>query len=97
MKRRASDKIFMQFCSSFFKAAKTRNSADSLHSLNIDATDITPSNLINSLKDDAYAPVDALYLLREDIIETPCEKISKILKVYKLKDGGEEEVQIEEW
>ena len=97
MKRRASDKIFMQFCSSFFKAAKTRNSADSFRSLNIDATENNQCELRNSLKDDPYAPLDALYLLREDIIDSTSEKINKILKVYKLKDGGEEEVQIEEW
>jgi hypothetical protein len=93
MERRGSDKIFMQFCNNFYKAAKKRNSSSASVTLN---TEESKADL-NSIKNDPYAPRDALYLLREDILETSSPNINKILKVYKLRNGGEEEVEIEEW
>lgn len=95
MERRNSDKIFMQFCNKFYNAAaRKRNNSTSNITL---PTEESNSKENISIKNDPYAPSDALYLLREDILQSSGPNINKILKIYKLKDGGEEEVEIEEW
>lgn len=89
--RRNSDKIFTQFIDKFYKAAK-RRSTDTNSQIDLENSFTNTNKHVN---DDIYAPDDAIYLIREKI-ET-IENKTMTTKVYALKGGSEEIVEIEEW
>jgi len=89
--RRNSDKIFTQFIDKFYKAAK-RRSTDTNTQIDLENSFTEPNK---SIKDDIYAPKDAIYLIREKLETIDNKKITT--RFYALLDGSEETVEIEEW
>ena len=99
--RRPSDRIFLQFIDTFYKVARRRATAPSIPAADYIVTEIGNYSTMltqteeNNLKDDVYAPVDAVSLKGER--SEFMDNVSLVVKTYILRDGSEEVVQIEEW